>query len=78
MLPIPQRIWTDVSMDSLLDFPCVVKAIYALDRLSQCANFMPCSASLTGEGVPKLLANLPERYVYFRNIIIADGGDGGG
>ena len=56
----------------------MVKAIYVLDRLSQCANFMPCSAPLTGEGVPKLLANLPERYVYFRNIIIADGGDGGG
>ena len=53
-LPIPERIWTDISIDFIVGLPEVrgCDSVYVVvDRLSKYAHFIPCSSSITAEGV---------------------------
>lgn len=59
-LPVPDRIWTDLTMDFIVGLPEVRQfdSIYVVvDRLSKYAHFIPCSSSITAEGVAKLFLN---------------------
>ncbi|CDJ29330.1 Retrotransposon nucleocapsid protein, related [Eimeria mitis] len=59
-LSIPDRIWTDISMDFILGLPPVRghDSIYiVVDRLSKYAHFIPCSSTVTAEGVSQLFIN---------------------
>ena len=59
-LPIPDRIWTDISMDFIVGLPPVRghDSIYVVvDRLSKYAHFIPCSSTVTAEGVAQLFIN---------------------
>ncbi|CDJ33009.1 Retrotransposon nucleocapsid protein, related [Eimeria mitis] len=59
-LPIPDRIWTDISVDFIVGLPPVRghDSIYVVvDRLSKYAHFIPCSSTVTAEGVAQLFIN---------------------
>ena len=56
-LPIPERIWTDLSMDFMVGLSKVrgCDSVYVVvDRLSKYAYFIVCSSSITAEGVARL------------------------
>ena len=59
-LPVPERIWTDLTMDFIVGLPEVrgQDSIYVVvDRLSKYAHFIPCSSTITAEGVARLFLN---------------------
>ena len=59
-LPVPERIWTDLTMDFIVGLPevrgrdsiCVV-----VDRLSKYAHFIPCTSYITASEVARLFIN---------------------
>lgn len=74
-LPIPERIWTDLTMDFIVSLPAVrgYDSIYVVvDRLSKYAHFIPCSSSVTAEGVARLFINNIWKHHGFPRSIITD------
>lgn len=74
-LPVPERIWTDLTMDFIVSLPEVrgCDSIYVVvDRLSKYAHFIPCSSSITAEGVAKLFINNVWKHHGFPRSIITD------
>ena len=56
-LPIPERTWRDLSLDFIIGWPEVrgCDSVYVVvDRLIKYAHFIPCSNSITAEGVTQL------------------------
>ena len=57
-LPIPERIWTDLSMGVIVGLPEArgCDSVYlVVDRLGKYAHFIPCSSSITAQGVAHYL-----------------------
>ena len=74
-LPIPERIWTDLSMDFIAGLPEVrgCDSVYVIvDRLSKYAHFIPCSSSITVEGVTQLFRTHVWKLHGFPRSIITD------
>ncbi|CDJ28185.1 Retrotransposon nucleocapsid protein, related [Eimeria mitis] len=74
-LPIPDRTWTDISMDFIVGLPLVRghDSIYVVvDRLSKYAHFIPCSSTVTAEGVAQLFINNVWKLYGFPKSIITD------
>lgn len=74
-LPIPERIWTDLSMDFIVGLPEIrsCDSIYVVvDRLSKYAHFIPCSSSITAEGVARLFLNHVWKLHGFPRSIVTD------
>ena len=74
-LPVPERIWTDLTMDFIVGLPEVrgFDSIYVVvDRLSKYAHFIPCSSSITADGVAKLFLNHIWKLHGFPRSIITD------
>ena len=74
-LPIPKRIWTDLSMDFIVGLPEVrgCDSLYVVvDRLSKYAHFIPCSSSITAKGVARLFLTHVWKLRGFPRSIITD------
>ena len=74
-LPIPERIWTDISMDFIVGLPPArgCDCIYVVvDRLSKYAHFIPCSSNISAEGVAQLFINHVWKLHGFPKSIITD------
>ncbi|CDJ29444.1 Retrotransposon nucleocapsid protein, related [Eimeria mitis] len=74
-LPIPDRIWTDISMDFIVGLPPVRghDSMYVVvDRLSKYAHFIPRSSTVTAEGVAQLFINHVWKLHGFPKSIITD------
>ena len=79
ILPVPDRSWKDVSMDSLLGLPPTFRKhdfiLVVVDRFSKMAHFLPCSKISNTSKIAKLyfdeivkLYGLPKTIVSNRNI----------
>ena len=57
-LPVPDRSWKDVSMDSLLGLPPTFRKhdfiLVVVDRFSKMAHFLPCSKISNASKIAKL------------------------
>ena len=74
-LPVPERVWQDLTMDFIVGLPevrgrdsiCVV-----VDRLSKYAHFIPCTSTITAAEVARLFLNHVWKLHGFPRSIITD------
>jgi len=59
-LPVPERIWTDISMDYIVALPEINgydSILVIVDRMSKYAHFIPCHCTITAQGTANLFIN---------------------
>ena len=76
-LPIPEKPWTSISMDFIVDLPLskTFDSIFVVvDRLTKMAHFIPCHKTVTGEETAKLFVDNVYKIHGFPDDIISDRG----
>ena len=76
-LPIPEKPWSSISMDFIVDFPLSKgfdSIFVVVDRLTKMAHFVPCNKTITGVATARLFIDNVYKYHGFPNDIISDRG----
>lgn len=76
-LPIPEKPWSSISMDFIVDLPeskSFDSIFVVVDRLTKMAHFVPCTKSVTGEEAARLFLENIYKYHGLPDDIISDRG----
>lgn len=76
-LPIPEKPWSSISMDFIVDLPPSAgfdSIFVVVDRLTKMAHFVPCNKTVTGEETAKLFLDNIYRHHGLPDDIISDRG----
>ena len=76
-LPIPEKPWSSISMDFIVDLPPsrgFDSIFVVVDRLTKMAHFVPCDKTVTSEETARPFINNIYKYHGFPDDIISDQG----